>query len=69
MRRFPNALQRAMEVLPADFAWVVCEAWRAWCVIGDIFAAACCCAEHGVYAAVRVIGLQLLCVALFRGSI
>ena len=46
-----------MEVLPADFAWVVCEVWR---VIGDSFAAAGCCAGHGVSAAVRcVIGLQL----------
>ena len=60
---------RAMEVLPADFAWVVCEVWRAWRVIGDSFAAAGCCAGHGVSAAVCVIGLQLLCVALFRGSI
>ena len=61
---------RAMEeVLPADFACVVCEVWRAWRVIGDSFAAAGCCAGHGVSAAVCVIGLQLLCVALFRGSI
>ena len=60
---------RAMEVLPADFAWVVCEVWREWRVLGDSFAAAGCCAEHGVSAAVCVIGLQLLCVALFRGSI
>ena len=42
---------RAMEVLPADFAWVVCEVWRAWRVIGDSFAAAGCCAGHGVSAA------------------
>ena len=60
---------RAMEVLAADFAWVVCEVWRAWRVIGDSFAAAGCCAGHGVSAAVCVISLQLLCVALFRGSI
>ena len=43
---------RAMEVLPANFAWVVCEVWRAWRVIGDSFAAAGCCAGHGVSAAV-----------------
>ena len=55
---------RAMEVLRADFAWVVCEVWRAWRVIGDSFAAAGCCAGLGVSAAVCVIGLQLLCVAL-----
>ena len=42
---------RAMEVLPADFAWVVCEVWRAWRVMGDSFAAAGCCAGHGVSAA------------------
>ena len=50
---------RAMEVLPADFAWVVCEVWRAWRVIGDSFAAAGCCAGNGVSAAVCVIGLQI----------
>ena len=60
---------RAMEVLPADFAWVVCEVWRAWRVIGDSFAAAGYCAGHDVPATVCVIGLQLLCVALVRGSI
>ena len=60
---------RAMEVLPADLAWVVCEVWRAWRVIGDSFAAAGCCAGHGMSEPVCVIGLQLLCVALFRGSI
>ena len=38
---------RAMAVLPADFAWVVCEVWRAWRVIGDSFAVAGCCAGHG----------------------
>ena len=46
-------------------------------MVGDSFAAAGGCAGHGVSAAVRVIGLQLLCViglqllcvALFRGSI
>ena len=51
--------RRAMEVPPADFAWVVCEVWRAWRVIGDSFAEAGCCAGHGVSAAVCVIGLQL----------
>ena len=60
---------RAMEVLPADFGWVVCQVWRAWRVIGDSCAAAGCCAGHGVSAAVCVIGLQLLRAALFRGSI
>ena len=61
---------RAMEeVLPADFACVVCEVWRAWRVIGDSFPEAGCCAGQGVSAAVCVIGLQLLCVALFRGLI
>ena len=55
-----------MEVLTADFAWVVCEVWRAWRVIGDSFAAAGCCAGHGVSAAVCVIGLQLLCLSLIH---
>ena len=58
-----------MEVLPADFACVVCEVWRAWRVSWDSFAAAGWCAGHGVSAGVCVIGLQLLCVALFGGSI
>ena len=31
---------RTMEVLPGDFASVVCEVCRAWRVIGDSFAAA-----------------------------
>ena len=48
---------RAMEVLPADFAWVVCEVWRAWRVIGDSFAAAGCCPGQGVFAAVCKISL------------
>ena len=48
---------RAMEVLAADFAWVVCEVWRAWRVIGDSFAAAGCCAGQGVFAAVCKISL------------
>ena len=43
---------RAMAVLPADFAWVVCEVWRAWRVIGDSIAGAGCCAGHGVSAVV-----------------
>ena len=60
---------RAMEVLPADFAWVVYEVWRAWRVIGDSLAAASCCAGDGVCSCVCVIGLQLLCVELLRGSI
>ena len=39
-------------------------------MIEDNFAAAGCCAGHGVCAAVWcVIGLQLQCVALFKGSI
>ena len=58
-----------VRVLPADFAWVVSEVWRAWRVIGDSFPEAGRCAGYGVSAAVCVIGLQLLCVALFRGSI
>ena len=66
---FVIAFAKWVRVLPAYFAWVVCEVWRAWRVIGDSFAAAGCCAGHGVSAAVSVIGLQLLCVALFRGSI
>ena len=58
-----------VRVLPADFAWVVSEVWRAWRVIGDSFPEAGRCAGYGVSAAVCVIGLQLLCVAPFRGLI
>ena len=68
-RRGASRFRQAGPPHHADFAWVVCEVWRAWRVIGDSFAAAGCCAGHGVSAAVYVIGLQLLCVALFRGSI
>ena len=50
--RFRRHTTRAMEVLSADFAWGVCEVWRAERVIGDRFAAAGCCAGHGVSAAV-----------------
>ena len=35
---------RAMEIRAADFAWVVCDVWRPWRVIGDSFGAAVSCA-------------------------
>ena len=42
---------REVEVFPADFAWVVCDVWRAWSVITDSFARAGFRAGYGVSAA------------------
>ena len=50
-RRGASRFRQAGPPHHADFAWVVCEVWRAWRVIGDSFAATGCCAGHGVSAA------------------